>query len=93
MTRSTGKANGEVGMVTHIMVSISLANGGLTLLSCASICCYEGWFVNGKRNGKGNFVGRHGDRYVGEWKDDKKHGKGQWRSRYGDAYIGEYLDG
>ena len=92
MTRSTGKANGEVGMVTHIMVSISLANGGLTLLLCASICCYEGWFVNGKRNGKGNFVGRHGDRYVGEWKNNKKHGRGSWRGN-GFEYDGMFVHG
>ena len=44
--------------------------------------------MNGRRNGKGMFVGKDGERYAGEWKDDKKHGKGQWRSRYGDAYNG-----
>ena len=46
--------------------------------------------MDGKREGSGEFVGKDGERYTGEWKNDKKHGRGNWRSRDGDTYDGEF---
>ena len=37
---------------------------------------YDGWWVNGKREGQGIYFYANGDRYEGDWKNDCKHGKG-----------------
>jgi hypothetical protein len=38
---------------------------------------YRGTFVNGMREGFGNYTGSDGAVYVGEWKADKRHGFGK----------------
>ena len=37
---------------------------------------YEGDFANGKREGKGKYITKDGEYYIGEWLNDLKHGKG-----------------
>jgi hypothetical protein len=37
---------------------------------------YEGYWKNGKANGKGRLIHADGDVYVGLWKDDKADGFG-----------------
>ncbi len=37
---------------------------------------YEGDYKDGKRHGRGVYVGANGDRYEGDWKDGKAHGRG-----------------
>lgn len=67
---------------------------------------YEGYLINGKRNGRGIFYYDNGSRYVGEWKDDIVCGKGMFRmvaiTGFGDhmkpilmphCYIGTFEDG
>ena len=37
---------------------------------------YEGYYKNGKRNGKGTYTWSDGEKYTGQWKDGDMHGKG-----------------
>jgi hypothetical protein len=37
---------------------------------------YEGYWKNGKANGKGRLIHADGDVYLGLWKDDKADGFG-----------------
>ena len=36
---------------------------------------YEGWIINGDKNGKGRFITNYME-YEGQWLNDKKHGYG-----------------
>ena len=38
---------------------------------------YAGYFRNKKRDGQGIYIDRHGNRYVGAWKDDRADGYGK----------------
>ena len=57
---------------------------------------YTGPFVNGKRHGKGKFVGKEekwkGDSYDGDWVEGKKQGTGTyfWASS-GNTYTGDWV--
>lgn len=39
---------------------------------------YEGYWVDGARNGRGKHWNGRGNLYIGEWRDDKRHGKGSY---------------
>jgi len=55
---------------------------------------YEGYYVNGQRNGKGKYYYENGKiQYEGEFKNDKANGKGKEYDRKGNViFEGEYLD-
>ena len=62
---------------------------------------FEGYFLNGKKNGHGKYTWADGDTYEGEWKNDKRCGRGKLiqygRSPSGEIYMkysydGEWLD-
>ena len=53
----------------------------------------EGYWYNGKQQGKGRCIFRRGGLYEGEFKLDLKHGKGEYRFASGAKYIGHYWDG
>ena len=42
---------------------------------------YEGYYLNGARNGEGYMVYANGDEYDGEWMDGVKHGRGKFISK------------
>ena len=53
---------------------------------------YEGYFVNGKKEGLGKYVSKYGRLvYDGAWKDDKKSGYGSL-SENGDKYTGYFVN-
>jgi len=54
---------------------------------------YKGWWLNGKRTGKGTYTWKNGDEYVGGWIDDKRTGKGTYTWKNGDEHVGEFVDG
>ena len=37
---------------------------------------YEGYYKNGKRDGRGTYTWSDGEKYTGQWKDGNMHGKG-----------------
>jgi hypothetical protein len=47
-----------------------------------------GDWVDGKRQGKGEFIYSSGAKYEGEWKENKKHGQGRYISQNGRIYEG-----
>ena len=51
---------------------------------------YEGYLLNGKRNGHGKYIWANGDVFDGEWHDGKKHGRGTYTWAVGDTYEGEW---
>lgn len=51
---------------------------------------YEGYVVNGVRQGKGTYYYSNGGRYVGDWLNDKRHGKGTDYYNNGDRYEGDF---
>lgn len=51
---------------------------------------YDGSWHNGKRSGKGLWVGADGSKYDGEWYKDEKTGKGTFTYRDGSVYSGEW---
>ena len=51
---------------------------------------YEGEFKDDKREGKGVYIWKDGEKYEGEWKNDKREGKGILHYNEGDRYEGEY---
>jgi hypothetical protein len=53
---------------------------------------YDGYWVNGKRHGKGKFTFEDGAIYTGEWENDERHGKGIYIYKNGDIYEGEWKD-
>ena len=54
---------------------------------------YEGYFKNGKRNGKGIINYNNGDKYTGTFKDGYRDGQGTHLFSNGDKYIGEFKEG
>ena len=51
---------------------------------------YEGEIKNNKKDGKGIYYYKHGDRYEGEFKNDNIDGKGIYYWLDGDKYEGEF---
>ena len=47
---------------------------------------YRGFFINGKREGYGEFQWFNGESYVGEWSRGFRQGKGVWMGIHGDSY-------
>ncbi|MBO5613382.1 MAG: OmpA family protein [Prevotella sp.] len=56
---------------------------------------YEGYLVNGKRNGPGIFHWKSGECYTGQWKNDKREGRGMHRKSPGEPirHVGQYING
>lgn len=54
---------------------------------------FEGYFINGKKNGRGKYTWANGDVYDGMWKDDKRTGRGRISWSNGAFFDGEWLDG
>jgi len=55
---------------------------------------YEGYFVQGQREGKGTMYYASGNIYEGDWHEGKRHGKGKftWKEN-GSYYVGEFVNG
>ena len=53
---------------------------------------YQGYFMNGKRNGLGTYKWPNGDEYKGEWSNGKQNGEGTLTWSNGDYYVGEWLN-
>lgn len=53
---------------------------------------YEGGIVNGKREGKGIFIGPDRSRYTGEWKNGVRQGWGEETFALGGSYTGRWED-
>ncbi|MCH2043673.1 MAG: caspase family protein [Saprospiraceae bacterium] len=43
-------------------------------------------------NGKGRYVYKNGDKYIGEFKDNKRHGRGNYYYTSGNIYKGQFSD-
>lgn len=84
-------STGDTGIYTGEVVK-KIANGSGTLL-LNNKCKYEGSFVNGLREGKGNFTWPDGTMYSGDWKADKQTGNASLIIFDGGKYEGEYADG
>lgn len=55
---------------------------------------YEGDFVNGIKDGKGEYVATNGVRYVGDYRGDKKEGEGVlYNYDNSICYKGEFKNG
>ena len=54
---------------------------------------YEGYYSNGKRNGKGTYIWSSGDKYVGDWTQGLFNGVGTLQLRTGDSFQGSFLNG
>ena len=54
---------------------------------------FEGYFINGKKNGRGKYIWANGDIFDGNWVDGKRTGKGRITWSNGDTYEGEWKDG
>lgn len=54
---------------------------------------FEGYFINGKKNGRGKYTWANGDVYDGMWKDGKRCGRGTFTWADGDTYEGDWRDG
>ncbi len=54
---------------------------------------YEGFVINGKKNGQGTKTWADGKKYKGEWNDDLENGQGMSSWADGDIHKGEYKDG
>ena len=53
---------------------------------------FEGWFINGKKNGRGKYTWANGDEYEGEFKDNAMNGQGTYHFASGRVYTGEFKD-
>ena len=53
-------------------------NGRGVLLKLAAGIFYEGYFINGKANGRGRSILKDGDLVDGEFRDGQRHGFGLW---------------
>ena len=51
---------------------------------------YEGYMIDGKRDGFGVFKDENGDRYRGEWKNDQREGEGVFICRNFDRFTGTW---
>lgn len=54
---------------------------------------YEGNYVDGKRNGKGTYFYKNGDRYEGDWRENEKHGLGTMIYEKDGEYFGRFENG
>lgn len=54
---------------------------------------YQGEFRNGKRDGRGIFIYKTGDRYEGEFRNDKAEGRGRFLWKAGNKYEGYFVNG
>ena len=54
---------------------------------------YEGFWVNGKRQGYGLYDWTDAGNYIGNWTDNKMTGYGVYIAKNDDNFIGEYKDG
>ena len=54
---------------------------------------YQGYFMNGKRNGEGTYKWPNGDEYKGEWFNGKQNGEGTYKWPNGNVYKGEWSNG
>ncbi len=54
---------------------------------------FEGYFLNGKKNGRGKYIWANGDVYDGMWKDGKRCGRGRISWSNGASFDGEWHDG
>jgi len=53
---------------------------------------YFGYWVFGKRIGKGIFIWKSGEYYAGEWLDARMHGFGKYAFSTGDIYEGNWVN-
>ena len=53
---------------------------------------FEGYFINGKRNGHGKYIWANGDIFDGNWVDGKRTGKGKVTWSNGASFDGEWKD-
>ena len=53
---------------------------------------YEGYFINAKKSGRGNYYFNNGDRYEGNWIDGKRTGRGTYYFNNGAKYEGDWID-
>ena len=51
---------------------------------------YEGYTLNGVREGKGKYTANNGSSYDGDWKEDKQNGKGKYLDSKGTVYEGDF---
>lgn len=54
---------------------------------------YEGYFKNGKREGKGKTISWDGEIYEGDYENDLEHGKGKCTYSDGTVYDGDWVSG
>ena len=54
---------------------------------------YLGPLLNGKPNGKGQFISKIGIKYDGEFKDGKFHGRGILVNAHEEAFLGDFENG
>lgn len=53
---------------------------------------FEGYFLNGKKNGHGKYIWANGDVFDGNWVDGKRNGKGKVTWSNGASFDGEWKD-
>ena len=53
---------------------------------------FEGYFINGKKNGRGKYIWANGNIYDGNWVDGKCTGKGRISWSNGASFDGEWKD-
>lgn len=53
---------------------------------------FEGYFLNGKKNGHGKYIWANGDVFDGNWVDGKRTGKGRITWSNGASFDGEWKD-
>lgn len=53
---------------------------------------FEGYFINGKKNGRGKYIWANGNVYDGNWVDGKCTGKGRISWSSGASFDGEWKD-
>jgi len=54
---------------------------------------WEGYWINGTRQGYGIEVNHQGDRYEGEFKNGLQNGQGTFIFKDGSKYVGEFKEG
>jgi hypothetical protein len=54
---------------------------------------YEGFFLHGKKTGKGKLMRTNGDVYIGEFKLDEIYGKGEYTFNDESTYVGDFVRG
>ena len=53
---------------------------------------YKGYYLNGLRDGQGEFIWNNGEAYNGDWKNGMKHGQGRWTGPGGNSYEGSWAN-